>query len=134
SNLNRELIFIEAGNSKHKNYLIDWGIYNNYPIALLGEIEIHFLHYKDANEASEKWKRRVKRINYNNLIIKFSDRDGCTEEMIQEFDRMNFKNKVCLTTKKYKYLSCYQMENCKEIIPSDEWAEFVKSTSITKFM
>jgi uncharacterized protein (DUF1919 family) len=134
TSLNKELVFIKPENSKYKIFLLDWGTYNTYPIARLGEIEIHFLHYKDANEASEKWKRRVKRINYDNLIVKFSDRDGCTEELIQEFDSMNYKRKVCLTTRKYKYLSCYQMENCNEEIPGDEWAEFIKGTSVTKFI
>ncbi len=34
----------------------------NYPLALLGDVEIHFMHYKSPKEATEKWARRVKRV------------------------------------------------------------------------
>lgn len=43
-----------------------------YPIALLGgDIEIHFLHYKTTEEATEKWNRRRERINFGNLFFFF---------------------------------------------------------------
>jgi uncharacterized protein (DUF1919 family) len=29
--------------------------YNNHPIGVLGDIEIHFQHYKSIAEAKEKW-------------------------------------------------------------------------------
>ena len=38
-----------------------------YPIGLLNDIEIHFLHSKDENDARAKWEKRLKRINYENL-------------------------------------------------------------------
>lgn len=34
-----------------------------YPIRLLNDIEIHFLHYKSNEEAQLKWTRRLTRMN-----------------------------------------------------------------------
>lgn len=61
------------------------------PMGLLDDIEVIFLHYKDANVAKEKWDRRRKRVNYDNIIIKFSYMNDCTEEMLDEFDKMKFE-------------------------------------------
>ena len=33
---------------------------NSYPLALLDDIELHFLHYADEEEATQKWERRLK--------------------------------------------------------------------------
>ncbi|UFH45646.1 DUF1919 domain-containing protein [Flavobacterium galactosidilyticum] len=48
---------------------------NKYPIALLGDIEIHFMHYKDEDEASEKWIRRLSRMpqDSSNWFVKACD-------------------------------------------------------------
>lgn len=73
-----------------------------YPIGLLDDIEIHFLHYKSEKEAYEKWNRRKQRINYDNLFIKFCDNDYCTEEHVIAFSKLNYKKKVMFTAKKYK--------------------------------
>lgn len=44
---------------------------NNFPIGVLGDIEIHFLHYTSEQEAFEKWTRRTKRIYWNNIFLKY---------------------------------------------------------------
>ena len=43
-----------------------------YPIGVLDDIEIHFMHYSDASDAAEKWNRRKQRINRNNLVYAFT--------------------------------------------------------------
>jgi uncharacterized protein (DUF1919 family) len=69
-----------------------------YPIGLLGdEIELHFLNYESKEDALEKWNRRLKRINWDNLYVTFTDRDFCTSEILQEFDSLPFQHKVCFT-------------------------------------
>lgn len=92
-------IYEEANISREKKW---------YPLGLLHDVEIHFLHYASEAEAKKKWNRRIKRMNLDNLFISFTDRDHCTEEHIHEFDAMPFENKVCFTAKEYK--------NCKSII------------------
>lgn len=74
----------------------------NYPVGKLDDIEIHFMHYKNIDEAKEKWYERSKRINYDNLYILMVDDNRCTEETIESFERLPFKNKVFLTNKHYK--------------------------------
>ena len=75
---------------------------NPYPVGLLGnDVEIHFMHYKTEVEAEEKWKRRITRINWQKLFIQMSDRDGFTLELLEEFQKLDFKNKVCFTSKPY---------------------------------
>lgn len=97
-NMSQELVFVNESKYNEANEV---RLTNPYPIALLGDSEVHFLHYKDQSEASEKWYRRTARINWENLFVKFCDRDLCTEELIKEFDNLGFENKVCFTAKKY---------------------------------
>lgn len=70
-----------------------------YPIGLLGgKIEIHFLHYHSENEAAEKWYRRAKRVNFNNLLIIGMQQNLCTEQDVIKFDALPFKNKIMFST------------------------------------
>ncbi|MBI1343054.1 MAG: DUF1919 domain-containing protein [Terrimonas sp.] len=132
--LSEKLIFINPMESRYAALADASGELGKYPVGLLGDIEIHFLHYKDPAEAEDKWVRRVKRINYDNLIVKFSDRDGCTENLIAEFAKMDYKRKVCITVKKYDYPSCFQLKDCQEEIPADEWKEFTRRVKLTRFI
>ena len=96
------LTFINAEESKYKDILIDAERLNQYPIArLTDDIEIHFLHYASQEEAEQKWNRRVKRIKFDNLLVKFSDIYLCTDDLIYEFDTLTFKNKLCFTSKEF---------------------------------
>lgn len=98
-NLSQPLHFIKHEQSKYKDIVPP-----QYIIGVLGEtgIEIVFMHYHLEEEALEKWNRRLIRINWNNMIVKFSDTDyGCTDELIEEFDRMPFEHKVCFTAKEH---------------------------------
>lgn len=72
---------------------------NSYPLALLDDIEIHFLHYKSESEAQEKWQRRLARINWDNLYFKFNDNDQCSYELMKKFDNLPFKSKVFFSSK-----------------------------------
>lgn len=66
----------------------------NYPIGRLGDVEIHFLHYKNFAEAKEMRIRRVKRVNFNNLVFIFTDRDGFNKCCLESF--LNFNGKKVL--------------------------------------
>ncbi len=64
---------------------------NNVLIGKLGDVEMTLLHYHDADVAKEKWKRRVSRINWNNMIYKFSYMNGCTDEHVHTFEKLVMK-------------------------------------------
>ena len=54
-------------------------------IGKLDDVEIIFLHYADEKTVLEKWNRRVKRINWDRLILKFSYQNECNDELVKEF-------------------------------------------------
>lgn len=66
-----------------------------YPVAKLGDIEIYFMHYHSEDEASEKWYRRVKRINPNHMIFKLSQREECSKADVEAFMKLPLAHKVC---------------------------------------
>ncbi len=96
--LNLELVFIETSkyeiaNEKRKT--------NKYPLAILKDVEIHFLHYKTYNEALKKWNKRKVRINRDNFLIVGSERDLCDESIIRRFQKLAYKNKIFFTANIY---------------------------------
>ena len=104
-NLKSPLKFITIEDSKYKEELIKRG-QTVVPIGILNnDIEIVFLHYKTEQEAIEKWNRRVKRINFDNLIIKFSEMNFCEKKHLIEFNEMQYKNKVLLLGQKHEGIS-----------------------------
>lgn len=69
-----------------------------YPIGQLGDLEIHFQHYKNEDEAQDKWKRRLDRMkmvpNKDNYFIKICDRDKGDESIFKRFHQLPFSNKI----------------------------------------
>lgn len=100
--LNSKLSFIDPKESKYYSHFKKWKKFGDYPIGVLDDIEIHFLHYHSKKEACEKWLRRAKRVNYNKIIFKFNDQNLCSEQLLEKFSQLPAKNKVCFTTRKYK--------------------------------
>ena len=66
-----------------------------------------------------------KRINWDNLYILFTDRSGCTEQNLRDFDKLPYKNKVVFTHKPYPdiksayYIKGYESEGKVGIL--SEW-------------
>lgn len=103
--------------------------FEKFPRGKLGDLTINFLHYKSFEEAKKKWDERKKRINFNNLFIMTTDRDGCTYEMIKQFDELPYKNKVIFTHKYYpEFKSAYYIkgfENEKEVCKLSDYKNFI---------
>lgn len=94
-----ELFFIQNNNQK-------------YPIGILDDIEIHFLHYKNEEEAKEKWIQRTKRMDLDRFFVILTERDGCTYQDLVDFDALPIENKVVFTYKKYPEIkSSYYIPN-----------------------
>jgi len=89
-----------------------------YPIAMLDDIKIYFQHFKSEKDARTKWEIRKKRIDYHNIFILFTDRDGCTYEDLQRFDKLKFAKKAVLVHKNYPeikssvYIPGFEKEDC----------------------
>ena len=69
-----------------------------YPMGILGDIEIHFVHYASEEEAAKKWLRRTNRMlevrNKDNFFFKLCNdwKDDC--QYYKQFHAMPYKNKV----------------------------------------
>lgn len=95
-NIPGKLSFISPRESKYSSELIRKK-QTEVPIGLINDqIEVVFLHYHSREEAYEKWMRRSERFNFNNMIVKFSQMNLCTNEHILLFDRMTFAKKILL--------------------------------------
>lgn len=71
------------------------------PCARLGDITVHFTHYHSPQEAVEKWKSRMKRIDYNNVFVFIEERDGLTKEQMKSLETLNVRGIVAFTAKRY---------------------------------
>ncbi len=104
--LNTPLNFIKPEESK---YFEELKIRNQLdkPIGILDDVEIVFLHYKSKEEAFEKWNRRKERVNFENVILKFSWMNLCDEKHMETFDALPFKNKILIidASRKNRYKS-----------------------------
>lgn len=75
-----------------------------YPVAKLADLKVHFMHYRNSQEAQQKWLARSARMNLDNLFIMMTDKDdaqGIAYEDLAAFDQLPFKNKVVFTRKPY---------------------------------
>ena len=72
-----------------------------FPCARLGDITIHFTHYKTEEEARNKWLERSKRIDKNNLFIACSERDGLTKEDILKLGNIKARGLIVFTCNDY---------------------------------
>lgn len=93
--LDTPLKFIKAEESKYFEELKTRNQLGK-PIGILDDVEIVFLHYKSKEEALEKWNRRKERVNFDNIILKFSWMNLCEEEHLEKFDDLPFENKILL--------------------------------------
>lgn len=81
--LEKELCFVESRYS--------------YPVAKLGDLTLYFQHYENEKQVREIWDRRKKRINWDNLFVMMTDRDGCDAALLRRFDALPYERKVVFT-------------------------------------
>lgn len=85
------------------------------PAGLLGALRINFIHYDSFEEGVRKWEERKKRINWDNLFLVGTEKDGCTYETIRRFDCLPYKNKVIFTHVEYpEFSSAYYIRGFEE--------------------
>lgn len=138
-----ELFFISPEDSKWKSY---WegkdSRFGSFPIGKIqsGEatVEIFFLHYESEKQAIEKWTRRCKRINWRNLIVKFNDQNGCTQEHLDRFMSLPYRNKLFFTVKNWERTNanCYYIRQPQKdhILASYEPFGRNKAINITNYI
>lgn len=97
---------ITFANSKHKDMIlrkVEKGWLSDPESLIIGrleDVEIFFLHYNTFQDAEKKWNNRKNRIDYDNLLVKFNDQNEFEIDDYYEFEKLNFKNKLFLTSNK----------------------------------
>lgn len=103
--LSLDLTFIPAEESRYAEVLAERNQLH-VPVGILDDVEIIFLHYKTCKEAREKWGRRKERVNFEHIILKFSQMNCCREEHLKQFEDLAFANKFMLTTRRQQKYEC----------------------------
>lgn len=131
--MNQPLTFVNESKYDEANKMI---ADSYYPVGMLDDIELHFVHYDSEEEAAGKWVRRKDRMNYENLFIKISERDGCTEQTLKEFEALNFKNKLSFSAKEYQGLkhNVFFKENENLGIVENELKIYKKYIKVVKWL
>ncbi len=96
-----------------------------YPVAYLGDLKLFLVHYKSIEEAQEKWNERKKRVNWENIAILNTDREGMTEELKDRFERLPYRKVLFVHKPDERHPSCfyikgYENENSVGIITDPE--------------
>ena len=104
--LNLDLERMDVRDSSHYESIKKGSpIFLECPYAKLGDIELRFGHYKTFEEAYLKWNKRKERMNLNNLVVKMSEHNDCTFEILKCFDGLDYQKKLIFTTRDYGLLS-----------------------------
>ncbi len=99
--LTKELEVINARESDHADVLAELNQID-IPVGKLDDVEVVMRHYPDPFTAKEKWMRRVDRINWDNIIIKFSYMSKCTDEHIRLFQKIRGVKKFCFVPREFE--------------------------------
>jgi uncharacterized protein (DUF1919 family) len=132
--MSKSLIEIDLSQSKYLSHINDKDRVKGYPVGLLGDLEIHFLHYKNFDVAFEKWNRRLSKINKNNIIYKLSHRDLVDDQICIEFMKVTNNKGILISNScfgnRFNYFSLNN--NSGDII--NEFESFFKMYNITQIL
>ncbi len=89
------------GNLQHYLYEAQFvaGEGADYPVGILDDIRVDFVHYQSFDEAVAKWNSRLDRIDFDNAFFVMTERDGCTHDDLVAFDKLPYQNKVVFVSK-----------------------------------
>lgn len=77
---------------------------HDYPVAKMGDISLHMMHYKTFEESVAAWEKRKSKINWNNLFVTMVTRD---KKDLEEFDAFPYDKKACFVPFKSKLDSAW---------------------------
>lgn len=56
-----------------------------YPIGILEDVTVYFMHYNTCHEAKEAWNKRKERINWDKIIVIATDMEGFNEDVWEKW-------------------------------------------------
>jgi uncharacterized protein (DUF1919 family) len=79
---------------------------HRYPVGVLDDVEICFMHYRTEEEAKAKWTRRAQRVNFDNLFVMLvgdqksnianPDPRFWAKTLIEDFKNLPIRHKVIM--------------------------------------
>lgn len=85
-----------------------------YPLGKLEDITLHFVHYPTFEVARQKWNERKKRVNFERLFLVFTDQNGCTDDLVEEYASLPYKKVFFTSQEKYaKYAFAVYMDSAE---------------------
>lgn len=74
-----------------------------YPIGILGgDVHIDFMHYHSCTEVRESWERRKKRINWGNIVVFATDRNGFTDQVFEQWKTVRYPKVLFTVNEAFK--------------------------------
>lgn len=77
-----------------------------YPVGIIDDVRIFFMHYSSFEEAKRKWDERKKRVNFSNLYVIMTEKEECTEDLMKQFDALEYRKKILFTHLPHPELQC----------------------------
>lgn len=96
---------------------------SKFPIGILGDIKLFFMHYDSPEQAFQKWEERKQRINKDKIFVIMVERNGFCEEDFNSFKIIHYPKLLFTKTEDFKcadslYMPKYKSEPyLPDIIP-----------------
>lgn len=76
-----------------------------YPVGEIGGVQIEFVHYHSEEEVLVSWKKRMERINWDNVFVLCCD-EGLSHDDMVEFDNLPYQNKILFMHQNDPSINC----------------------------
>lgn len=102
---------------------------DGFPVAMLDDVRICFVHYKTRRDAEHKWEERKKRIDFSRIFVLLNDNDGMKDSDYRALDQCAFQN-ICVFTAqdKTEYRCAFQL---REFAGKNEIGNSLKRSWLT---
>ena len=67
-----------------------------YPVGLIRGLRLYFQHYASFEQAIFDWRRRATRLNFDDVVVTFTDRDGASTKDLKSFEDLPYR-KIAFT-------------------------------------
>lgn len=72
-----------------------------YPIGVLDDITIYFMHYRTCTEAKEMWDKRKARINYDKIVVFSTDMEEFSDAVYNQWKSVGYLKVLFTASKKF---------------------------------
>ena len=80
-----------------------------YPLVRLGDLTLYCVHYATEDDAIRKWEERKRRIQWDNIVIIMTDRDGCTDDIKERFECLPYRKVMFVHKNDSRFPNCVEL-------------------------